>query len=415
MLIVHTADIHIGVENYGRPDPVTKTSTRLVDFLDTLDEVVTFASENSADIVLFCGDAYKSRNPSQTHQREFAKRIYSLANNGIQVFLLIGNHDSPNIPGPASALDIFPTLNIPNVHIGSTLTTHLIETKSGPIQIVSLPWVRKGQFMSSADTDQLSTEELNSTIQSMLTTEISYQASNLDPDIPSILSGHVSIDSARTSSEKSMMLGNDYVLLKSSVALPQFDYVALGHIHKYQLLNETPKVVYPGSLQRIDFGEEKDVKGFCSIHLDPNKKPGQRETSYEFIPVNARRMVTIKITLDEIDPEPTNTIITEIKKHNITDTIAQVMIEVPAPLYDQIDDTLVKESLSSAHLIATIRKNVVEEKRQRLSHNPSGDISPVEALKSYLNARDIPKPKANMILEKGTNLIEEHSNPESVN
>ena len=415
MLIVHTADIHIGVENYGRPDPVTKTSTRLVDFLDTLDEVVTFASENSADIVLFCGDAYKSRNPSQTHQREFAKRIYSLANNGIQVFLLIGNHDSPNIPGPASALDIFPTLNIPNVHIGSTLTTHLIETKSGPIQIVSLPWVRKGQFMSSAETDQLSTEELNSTIQSMLTTEISYQASNLDPDIPSILSGHVSIDSARTSSEKSMMLGNDYVLLKSSVALPQFDYVALGHIHKYQLLNETPKVVYPGSLQRIDFGEEKDVKGFCSIHLDPTKKTGQRETSYEFIPVNARRMVTIKITLDEIDPEPTNTIITEIKKHNITDAIAQVMIEVPALLYDQIDDTLVKNTLSSAHLIATIRKNVVEEKRQRLSHNPSGDISPVEALKSYLNARDIPKPKANMILEKGTNLIEEHSNPESVN
>ena len=415
MLIVHTADIHIGVENYGRPDPVTKTSTRLVDFLGTLDEVVTFASENSADIVLFCGDAYKSRNPNQTHQREFAKRIYSLANNGIQVFLLIGNHDSPNIPGPASALDIFPTLNIPNVHIGSTLTTHLIETKSGPIQIVSLPWVRKGQFMSSAETDQLNTEELNSTIQSMLTTEISYQASNLDPTIPSILSGHVSIDSARTSSEKSMMLGNDYVLLKSSVALPQFDYVALGHIHKYQLLNEIPKVVYPGSLQRIDFGEEKDVKGFCSIHLDPTKKTGQRETSYEFIPVNARRMVTIKITLDEIDPEPTNTIITEIKKHNITDAIVQVMIEVPALLYDQIDDTLVKESLSSAHLIATIRKNVVEEKRQRLSHNPSGDISPVEALKSYLNARDISKSRANMILEKGTNLIEEHSNPESVN
>ena len=415
MLIVHTADIHIGVENYGRPDPVTKTSTRLVDFLDTLDEVVTFASENSADIVLFCGDAYKSRNPNQTHQREFAKRIYSLANNGIQVFLLIGNHDSPNIPGPASALDIFPTLNIPNVRIGSTLTTHLIETKSGPIQIVSLPWVRKGQFMSSAETDQLSTEELNSTIQSMLTTEISYQASNLDPDIPSILSGHVSIDSARTSSEKSMMLGNDYVLLKSSVALPQFDYVALGHIHKYQLLNETPKVVYPGSLQRIDFGEEKDVKGFCSIHLDPTKKTGQRETSYKFIPVNARRMVTIKITLDEIDQEPTNTIITEIKKHNITDSIVQVMIEVPALLYDQIDDTLVKESLSSAHLIATIRKNVVEQKRQRLSHNYSGDISPVEALKSYLNTRDISKHRSNMILEKGTNLIEENSNPESVN
>jgi len=412
VLIIHTADVHIGVENYGRPDPVTKTSTRLVDFLETLDEVVEFAIENSADLVLFCGDAYKSRNPNQTHQREFAKRIYSLANNGIQVFLLVGNHDSPNIPGPASALEIFPTLNIQNVHIGSTLTTHLIKTKSGPIQIVSLPWVRKGQFMSSSDSSQLNTEQLNSTIQSMLTMKILDQASKLDPAIPAILAGHVSIDSARTSSEKSMMLGNDYVLLKSSVALPQFDYVALGHIHKYQLLNESPRVVYPGSLQRIDFGEEKDIKGFCSINLDPDKGVGQRELSYEFIPVNARRMVTIKITLTITDMAPTKTILEEIQKHSITNAIVQVMLEVPAPLYDQIDDAAVKESLNSAHLIASIRKNVIEEKRQRLGASPSGDIAPLEALKAYLNARDMPESKTNLLLDKGSNLIEEHSNPE---
>ena len=75
MLIVHTADVHIGVENYGRPAPVTKTSSRLLDFLNTLDEVVDYSISHQADIVLFCGDAYKSRNPSQTHQREFAARI----------------------------------------------------------------------------------------------------------------------------------------------------------------------------------------------------------------------------------------------------------------------------------------------------------------------------------------------------
>ena len=62
MLIVHTADVHIGVENYGRPDPVTKTSSRLQDFLNTLDEVVDYSISHQADIVLFCGDAYKSRN-----------------------------------------------------------------------------------------------------------------------------------------------------------------------------------------------------------------------------------------------------------------------------------------------------------------------------------------------------------------
>ena len=61
------------------------------------------------------------------------------------------------------------------------------------------------------------------------------------------------------------MLGSDHVLLRSSVALPQFDYVALGHIHKHQVIGQNPHVVYSGSIQRIDFGEENDEKGFCVL------------------------------------------------------------------------------------------------------------------------------------------------------
>ena len=100
-MIVHTADVHIGVENYGRPDPLTKTSSRLQDFLNTLDEVVEYSVSNQADIVLFCGDAYKSRNPSQTHQREFAARISTLASNDIQVFLLAVSYTHLTLPTKA--------------------------------------------------------------------------------------------------------------------------------------------------------------------------------------------------------------------------------------------------------------------------------------------------------------------------
>ena len=110
MKILHFADLHIGVENYGQPDPQTGLSTRLKDFLYTYDALVSFAIENQVDLVLFCGDAYKNRDPSQTHQREFAKRIDELARAGIPVFLLVGNHDLPHTLGKASALEIFPTL-----------------------------------------------------------------------------------------------------------------------------------------------------------------------------------------------------------------------------------------------------------------------------------------------------------------
>ena len=93
MKILHFADLHLGVESYGRIDPATGLSSRLLDFLSALDQVVDYALENKVDLVLFCGDAYKSREPTQTQQREFAQRINRLSTNGIPIFLLVGNHD----------------------------------------------------------------------------------------------------------------------------------------------------------------------------------------------------------------------------------------------------------------------------------------------------------------------------------
>ena len=132
MRILHLSDIHIGVENYGRAATeadlanLSKTfspgipreeylgfSTRLLDFLAIFDEIVEYAITESIDLVLFSGDAYRSRDPSQTHQREFARRVSTLVANGIPVFLLVGNHDIPQAQGRATSLEIFPTLQVP--------------------------------------------------------------------------------------------------------------------------------------------------------------------------------------------------------------------------------------------------------------------------------------------------------------
>ena len=151
MQILHFSDVHIGVENYGRTDPDTGLSTRLLDFLRTLDECVDYAIDKQVDIVVFAGDAYKSREPSQTHQREFAKRVARLSVAGVPVFLLTGNHDMPHIAGKATALEIFRTLEVPNVVIGDSLKTYVVETRSGPVQIVALPWIRRSQFLARDD------------------------------------------------------------------------------------------------------------------------------------------------------------------------------------------------------------------------------------------------------------------------
>ncbi len=161
MKILHFADLHLGVESYGRINPTTGLSSRLHDFLSALDQVVDYALQNKVDLVLFCGDAYKSREPSQTQQREFAKRINRLSTSGIPIFLLIGNHDLPNAIGRATSTEIFDTLAVKNVYVSNRPDIYRIPTNSGIIQIASLPWLRRSALLSKEDTKNLDFEQIN--------------------------------------------------------------------------------------------------------------------------------------------------------------------------------------------------------------------------------------------------------------
>ena len=86
--------------------------------------------------MLLAGDAYKGRDPSQTHQRELAKRLTRLSRAGVPCFLLVGNHDLPAVRSRATAVEIFPTLDVPNIHVGASLQNYLVPTPSGPLQVL---------------------------------------------------------------------------------------------------------------------------------------------------------------------------------------------------------------------------------------------------------------------------------------
>ena len=109
------------------------------------------------------------------------------------------------------------------------------------------------------------------------------------------------------------MLGQDIVLPRTVVANPRFDYVAMGHIHKHQVLSQTPPIVYPGSLERIDFGEQNDKKGFVSVEIDAPGADGVREVRHEFHEVPAPPFLTIKVNAD-VD-FPTEEVLRRIDEH----------------------------------------------------------------------------------------------------
>ena len=407
MRIVHFADVHIGVENYGKTDPETGLSTRLGDFLKSFDQVVSYAIDSGADLVLCCGDAYKSRDPTQTHQREFARRLARLSGAGIPVFLVVGNHDMPSVLGRATALEIFRTLDVPNVHIGDRLTTYRVDTADGPVQIVAVPWPRRSGLLAREDSRGLTPEQVNEAIQESLSRLIRAEASALDPSVPALLAGHISVGGATVGSEQSMMLGRDPVLLKSDVALPAFDYVALGHIHRHQILNEDPRVVYSGSLERIDFGEERDEKGFCVIEIDTAMPVGQRVREFAFQSVEARRFVTVDVDIRAGDSDPTASVLNAISTHEVADAIVRVRITVPAEQERHLRDAEIRDALGGAHFVASISREVPDRHRSRLGPSYSDGLKPKEALEAYFEARGTPKDRAEVLMRHAERLMAE--------
>ena len=389
MRILHFSDLHIGVENYGRVDPQTGLSTRLLDFLSTLDELVEYALSEDVDLVLLAGDAYKGRDPSQTHQREFARRLARLTSAGIPVFLLVGNHDLPHAVGRATAIEIFRTLQVPNLYIGDQLQTYAVPTRGGPLQIVALPWPRRSGLLSREDSRGMTIDQVREEIESRLTTGIQGSVDALDGSVPAILAGHVTINGAKTGTERSMMLGQDHALYPSAVHKPQLDYVGLGHIHKYQVLREDPPVVYPGSLQRVDFSEEGDTKGFCVVDLDPSAPQGRRLRDFQFHPVDARPFLTIETVVSPGDADPTRTVVRDIMRRDVADSIVRLRISIPADLDPQLRETEVRHALSSAHYIAAITREVEQERRTRIPTSVAEGLAPLDALRLYFESRNV--------------------------
>ena len=407
MKILHFADLHLGVESYGRIDPATGLSSRFLDFQFALDQVVDYALENRVDLVLFCGDAYKSREPSQTQQREFARRINRLSTSGIPIFLLIGNHDLPNAIGRATTTEIFDTLAVKNVYVSNRPEIHHIPTKSGTIQIVSLPWLRRSAVLSKEETKNLSLEQINQQLQQVLTNIIAANVPKLDPGLPSILAAHVWVSGAKVGSERSMTIGQEHALLLSNVANPAFDYVALGHIHKHQVLSHNPPVVYPGSLERLDFSEEEDDKGFYLVEIELDEETGKRRVSFDFHPVTGRRFLTININIEPQDADPTSTVLRAIaeQEDKIRDAIVRLQISLPAEIEGQLRDNDIRNALKEAHYF-TIAKDIQRETRLRLGKWTAEEITPPDALRTYLESNFTPE-RAKILLQYGEKLIQE--------
>ena len=392
--ILHLADLHIGMENYGRLDPATGLNGRVMDFLRRLSEVVEFALENEVDLVLFAGDAYKSRDPNSTYRREFARRIKRLADHGIPVVLLVGNHDLPAQERRASSIEIFRTLEVPNVLVAGHDRLYNLTTRRGEkIQVATVPYPIRQRLLAHEEHKDKTIAELDVLVQQLVAENIEALAVQVDPSMPAVLVGHFSVSDAEYGSERSVMLGRDVVVLKSVLANPAWDYVALGHIHRHQELNggQPPPIVYCGSLERIDFGEEKEPKGFVIADV----RRGHAE--WEFHPVTARRFVTIRADVRD-EPDPPKAILEAITQQEVNDSVVRVIIQARPEQEELLNDAEIRRALDDAYYVASISKDIERAYRQRLGPESAEGLAPAELLARYLQSKETAPDRIEVLL-----------------
>ncbi len=397
---IHTADIHFGMENYGRIDPQTGIHSRLLDFKKSFDTCIDYAIEQSVDLFVFAGDAYKTANPSPTQQKLLMHSFMRLYQAKIPVVIVIGNHDNPLSFGKANALDIFAHLPIDGFHVFSKPETITIQTKSGPVQIVGIPWPNRHHLALNAAHALASATELTQHISESLAKIITNFAQKIDPRIPSILVGHLTVSAGIFSgSEKRAVYGHDPILLPSQLAINPFDYVALGHLHRFQNVNPDGiiPIVYSGSIDRIDFGERKETKGFCDVTIHE-----KQQTTFKHIEIKTRPFIQIDVVLNDTHDQ-TEQILNALKKHVLTEAIIKITYEIPTTCTDNVDVKQIQKHCADAmYLVGIIPIRTAQTRAHRDLLRQEMNLETL--LHTYFDANEALKKRADTLTQKALHL-----------
>jgi len=379
--ILHFADAHIDMARQGRRDPETGLPVRVMDFFRALDTIVETALRENVDLVIFAGDAYRDRTPAPTYQRAWGRRIIRLSDAGIQTLLVVGNHDVSPAAGRAHTLQEFATLQVPNVHVISRPCLLKPEDLNGlPVQVIGIPWLNRSGLAAMQAEGGESGETENKELEEMISDVIEGFLDDLDPQIPAVLTSHISVQGAVYGNERSVMLGKDLVLTASLVKDARLDYVALGHIHKPQDLNPGGHhpVIYPGSIERVDFGEIEDEKRFVIAEIEKDQP-----TRVDWRLLEGRVFMSRSVQLDNED-----TIMAEIlaaipNAEKIKDAMFRLILTYPRDWEALIEEARIREAAKSAFELHLIRRPISSARLRLPEGMLVADLLPAELLEKY--------------------------------
>jgi len=234
--------------------------------------------------------------------------------------------------------------------------------------------------MTREETTGMSLEEVLTAMEERVTRAILNGIETANTELPLILTAHASVQGAVYGSERGVMLGHELVLGGRIITDRRLDYVALGHIHKHQSLRPRgshPPVVYPGSIERIDFGEARERKGFVLAEISKG------HTEWEFVPLNTRRFLDIIVDTPDAGSFMQDIFAQLPEPENVSGAICRLQLTYPTDWEPLLDEKHLNDYFDQAFSLQ-IQKHRLNERRARLGDTVAVEsLSPLQLLETY--------------------------------
>lgn len=253
MKFIHLSDLHLGKR--------VNEFSMLEDQEYILKKILAVLDDEQPDAVLIAGDVYDKSVPSAEAMQLLESFLYSLVKRNLQVFVISGNHDSPERLSFASKLIDASGVHLAPVYDG-TVAPMTLTDKYGSVNIYMLPFL-KPVHVRRVFPD----EEIGSYTDAL---RLAVNAMEIDTSQRNVLITHQFVTGAeRSESEDISVGGADNV---DASVFEGFDYVALGHIHGPQNIGENEHIRYCGTPLKYSFSEAKHVKSVTVVTLDEKGK-----------------------------------------------------------------------------------------------------------------------------------------------
>lgn len=275
MKLIHLSDLHLGKR--------VNEFSMLEDQVYILDQIIDIIDEHHIEGVMIAGDIYDKSVPSAEAVQLFDDFLVRLSTRNMKVFIISGNHDSPERIAFGGRL-----MDKSGIYMSPVYQGHIepitIKDEFGPLNFYLLPFIKPAHVRRYFENDiQTYTEALDIAIKEM----------NIDTNQRNILLTHQFVTgSSRSDSEELSVGGSDHVDIDVFL---NFDYVALGHIHRPQRCGYD-HIRYSGTPLKYSFSEANDKK---SVPIITIKEKGNID--YEFIFLKPKHdMVELKGSYEQL-------------------------------------------------------------------------------------------------------------------